>query len=149
MDRKTVVAVALCVLFLLLYRPLLHLVGLDKYLGGPASTATKSAPADTGRLVLADTAAAIPGGSSLGSAAHPRKGEDVPPADRVALAGSPLFGLDLGAGDDRRDLTNVVYATRDSVDAAGRRVALTFEARDSSGAYVRQTYRARPDSYAM
>jgi YidC/Oxa1 family membrane protein insertase len=32
MDRKTLVAVVLCVAFLLFYRPLLHLVGLDRYL---------------------------------------------------------------------------------------------------------------------
>ena len=32
MDRKTIVAVALCVLFLILYRPLLGWLGLDHYL---------------------------------------------------------------------------------------------------------------------
>src|SRR3989442_383457 len=47
MDRKTLVAVALCVLFLIFYRPLLHLAGLDKYLPQPQTTA----PRDTSRAI--------------------------------------------------------------------------------------------------
>ena len=233
MDRKTLVAVALCVLFLILYRPVLHLFGWDQYL--PASQPVATAPRDTARAGSGGTGAAIttpvrsgptassslsgavapsttavkapatavgtvsPGslfvtpkqaptaefdqtfdletplyratftnrgarllafelkryasangpGSHNGRAVRPRSGEDVPPDDRVALAGGPLFGLDLGSRETRRDLSGVVYAVRESLDASGRRVGLSFVATDSSGAYVRQSFRVRPESYAL
>ena len=226
LDRKTIVAVALCVLFLILYRPLLHTFGLDKYLAPAPARQSATAPARTDTLAAvtspgagstlgaaAGPAATPPGEATVGAVsgtarrsaslfatpAHPaaqleqtfvletplyratftnrgarllavelkryasangvssrrgrpvrvRGGQDVQAGDRVSLAGGPLFGLDLGAGEAQRDLSGVAYVARDSVDAAGRRVALTFEARDSSGAYVRQTYRVRPDTYAL
>ena len=37
----------------------------------------------------------------------------------------------------------------ESLNAAGERMAITFTARDSAGAFVRQTYRVRPDTYAI
>ena len=51
MDRKTIVAVALCVLFLIFYRPLLHLIGWDKYLAPatPPATTADSRPRPTRR----------------------------------------------------------------------------------------------------
>ena len=45
MDRKTLVAVGLCVLFLIFFRPLLHFVGWDKYL--PTNEPVATAPRDT------------------------------------------------------------------------------------------------------
>jgi YidC/Oxa1 family membrane protein insertase len=224
MDRKTLVAVALCVLFLIFYRPLLHLVGWDKYL--PATQPTATAPRDTSRAATgtpvpaapppasslsgaatpaagstpatAPAGARSPGmlfatparrppaeldqtfdletpfyratftnrgarllavelkrfasangpGSVDGRAVRPRAGQDVPPDDRVTLSGGPLFRVDLGSGDARRDLGGVVYAVRESLES-GRRVGLTFSATDSTGAFVRQSYRVRPDGYAI
>lgn len=53
MDRKTVIAVALCVLFLVLYQPILRWAGLGRYLEPPrkapvATVDTTATPADTG-----------------------------------------------------------------------------------------------------
>ena len=67
----------------------------------------------------------------------------------MTLSGGPLFRVDLGSGDQRRDLAEVVFAARESLDAAGKRIALTFTATDGSGAFVRETYRVRPDNYAI
>src|SRR5258706_2050230 len=224
MDRKTLVAVALCVLSLIFYRRLLHMAGLDKYMPQPQTTA----PRDSSRAIAeapppavtttAPTACTLSGpagvatppqtrpntaaagtlfatpspvpklaaaprtyeletpfyvatfssrgarllgvelkhfasangpGSHNGRAVRPRAGEDVPPGDRVALSGGPLLAMDLGSGDDRRDLSGVEYAVQESLDASGHRVSLTFTATDSSGATVRQTYRSRPDEYAI
>jgi YidC/Oxa1 family membrane protein insertase len=238
MDRKTLAGVALCVLFLIFYRPILHVVGWDKYL--PAGQAVTTARRDTTRATGGDTAASgsnatiggspqaaaggsggtlsgavapaaapkqpvaaggtpSPGslfttptqpppseleqtfeletklyratftnrgarllavqlkhyasangpGSRNGMAVRVRAGQDIPVDDQVTLSGGPLFRIDLGSGDLRRDLSNVVFAVRESLDASGGRRALTFTATDSSGAFVRQTYRTRPDSYAI
>src|SRR5262249_989655 len=46
-------------------------------------------------------------------------------------------------------LSNAAYAVSESTDAVGRVAALTFTARDSSGARIRQVYRMRPASYAI
>jgi len=78
-----------------------------------------------------------------------RGGADVPPGDRVVLAGGPLLGMDLGSGGTLRSLAGVVYAVAESADAGGTVRALTFTAQDSAGLYVRQTWRVRPDSYAL
>ncbi len=234
MDRKTLVAVGLCVLFLIFYRPLLHLVGWDKYLPNNAAVATaprdtaKTPPAELPQVANPNAAGTLSGaagtlsgaagkaasvtpaasapttsapgelfvtpdhtaapaeleqtfdletplyratfssrgarllgvelkhyasangaGSHNGRAVRPRAGEDVPPGDRVALSGAPLLSVDLGSGDSRRDLSNVVYAVTDSTDAAGNRVVLNFTATDSTGAYLRQTYRSEPKGYAI
>ena len=238
MDRKTLVAVAICVLFLIFYRPILHTVGWDKYLAGPPPVATSSrdttraraavpgsidtldsasppvhgasgstlsgaaapppaaappAPAQAtnakpspgslfaapaaspaaqmeqsfdletdnyraaftnrgARLLVVELkhyASANGPGSHKGRAVRVRADEAVPSSDRVSLSGGPLFRLDLGSGEQRRDLDNVWFAVRDSLNAAGKRVALTFTATDSSGAFVRETYRVRPDNYAI
>ena len=78
-----------------------------------------------------------------------RPGEELSEADRVDLAGGPTFGIDLGSGGERRALDAVVYEVAETRDAAGMVRALTFSARDSGGAFVRQTYRVRPDDYAL
>ena len=54
MDRKTVIAIALSVLFLILYQPLLRWLGLSHYIETPKPVAT--APADS--AALADSQAA-------------------------------------------------------------------------------------------
>jgi YidC/Oxa1 family membrane protein insertase len=79
----------------------------------------------------------------------PRRGEDVPVADRVRLTGEPTFGLDLGSGASLRSLATTTFAVSESIDAAGAVRALTYVTQDSSGLYVRQTWRVRPDSYMM
>lgn len=76
-------------------------------------------------------------------------GREVPPGDRVVLAGGPLLELGLGSGAGLRPLTDVVYAVRESLDASGAACALTFAAGDGAGPYVRQTWRIRPGSYAF
>ena len=73
----------------------------------------------------------------------------VPTGDRVGLAGGPTIGLDLGSGATRRDLENVIYAARESLDASGAVRALTFTASDPAGEFIRQTWRVRPDDYAL
>ena len=227
MDRKTLIAVGLCVAFLIFYRPLLHFVGWDKYLpvNAPVATAPRdtvsspesaiplaTAPTSGGTLSSAagaatqGTAATSAAGSRApgelfatpvqpqvqsqleqtfdletasyratfssrgarllgvelkryasangansihGRAVRPRPGTDVPSGDRVVLSGGPLLSVDLGSGDSRRDLSNVIFAVSDSLDAAGRAVALTFTATDSSGAFIRQTYRSQSTGYAI
>ncbi|HEY6868050.1 MAG TPA: YidC/Oxa1 family insertase periplasmic-domain containing protein [Candidatus Eisenbacteria bacterium] len=90
------------------------------------------------------------GVSSLSGTVHrPRPGEDVPPGDRVVLAGAPTFELALGSGASLRPLTDLAYDVAESTDASGRIRALTFTARDPSGIHLRQTYRIDPDSYAI
>jgi YidC/Oxa1 family membrane protein insertase len=88
-----------------------------------------------------------------GLADHPerraRRGEDVPQADRVRLAGEPTFGIDLGAGATLRPLATATFAVAESSDAAGAVRALTYTLHDSSGATVRQTWRVRPDTYLL
>src|SRR5262245_59452573 len=90
------------------------------------------------------------GASSVkGRAVHPKSGQPVPPGDRVVLGGGPSFGLDLGSGSARVPLDGLVYTVAESLDAAGATRRLTFTGRDSSGLEVRQTWRVRPDSYAL
>jgi YidC/Oxa1 family membrane protein insertase len=78
-----------------------------------------------------------------------RSGSEVPPGDRVVLAGGPLFGVDLGSGAGLRSLADLVYAVTESTDASGATRALTFTAGDSTGLLIRQTWRVRPDTYAL
>jgi len=210
LDRKAIAVIALCVLFLVFYRPILKVMGWDRYLPSGNPVATQTAGRGTSKAPLPSTGAnrsepaspsapsseslsfraASPGvapaiertylletplyratfssrgarlisvemlryasahgaSSKNGRAVHVPAGQIVPPDDRVVLAGGPLLGLDLGSGDTRRDLSDVVYTVRDSLDAHGQNAALTFEARDTLGATVRQTYRVRPDNYAI
>lgn len=222
LDRRTYIAVALCVAFLFLYKPMLHQLGWDKYLqpAAPAPTAVTTGGRDSSRAgapagpstlgaaagsVTSPTAPAgaapapAPGASLFqtqttatavmertyaletplyvatfsnrgarllsvelkhyasahgatarpGHPAHVKPGEDVPPGDRVSLAGGPLFGVDLGSHADLRSLANVVFAVEESLDTHGNRVRLAFVTRDSSGAEVRETFRSRPDHYAL
>jgi len=90
------------------------------------------------------------GASSVNGRAHrPAPGEDVPPGDRVTLAGGPSFEVALGSGAALRPLDGIAYAVSESVDAGGQVRALTFTGHDPSGARVRQTYRMVPGSYAI
>ena len=219
MDRKTLIAVALCVVVLIGYPFILKLFGLDHYLKpapppqvaivdttrigagtterGYAATGetTRTDPGRAGQAPTADREAsfsALPlrplraeltrsyrietplyhaeftsrgarllsvellhyasahGASSHdGKAIRPRKGEPVPSADRVVLGGGPSFSLDLGSGSARIPLDDLVYAAEESLDAAGHVRRLTFTAEDSSGMRIRQTWRVRPDTYAL
>ncbi|TFG88546.1 MAG: membrane protein insertase YidC, partial [Gemmatimonadales bacterium] len=76
-------------------------------------------------------------------------GREVPAGDRVVLAGGPLFGMDLGSGAGLRSLADQVYAVEESTDASGATRALTFTTGDSAGLVIRQTWRVRPDTYAL
>jgi YidC/Oxa1 family membrane protein insertase len=84
-----------------------------------------------------------------GKAVRPRNGQMVPPGDRVVLGGGPAFGLDLGSGASLIPLDDVVYSVAESLDAAGAIRRLTFTTQDSSGLDIRQTWRVRPDTYAL
>ena len=84
-----------------------------------------------------------------GKPLHVPAGQEVPRGDRVVLAGGPLFGVDLGSGAALRSLADLVYAVRESTDAQGATRALTFTAGDSAGLLIRQTWRVRPDTYAL
>jgi YidC/Oxa1 family membrane protein insertase len=210
MDRRTLVAVVLCVLLFIFYQPLLRLAGLGKYLepARPAATET-TPPRDTASSSSTPAPATTPAaGTSPGApgtdlavtppivstgalaralrletplydavfstrgarlvsvtlkqfatphGASARKGKrvvakpdhEVPDGDRVTLFSDPVFGVDLGAGDHLRSLAGLVYDVAESTDASGATQALTFSARDSSGLIVRQTYRVRPEGYAL
>lgn len=80
---------------------------------------------------------------------RPRPGEPWPEADRVVLGGDPTFSLDLGSGATRRHLENFDYQEAESLDAAGQPRVLRFTARTAEGATIQQTYRIRPDDYAI
>ena len=211
MDRKTIVAIVLCVAVLVLYRPLLQKAGLSHYLEAPRptpiarvdSSARSTAPPektaalganvrpvapDSGASLIAAPGVHLPaagmerniqletplyratfstrgarllsievkryasahGLSSVdGHAVHARRGEPVGPGDRVVLGGGPLFAVDLGSGETLRSLAELTYEAAESLDASGQKVGITFTARDPSGVEVRQTYRARPDNYAL
>ncbi len=212
MDRRTVVAIALCLVVLIAYPYLLKWFGLDRYLRPPGAPARVAAVDSTGAVrdstspgpvqvpavpvapplagrpvppVLTTGSAALRSqlertihvetplyraeftsrgarlvavelksyasahGLSGGAPAHRRRGQALPPGDRVVLAGGPSLGLDLGSGDGLRSLGDVIYDVDDSLDAAGHPRAVTFTARDSAGLHIRQTYRIRPDDYAM
>jgi YidC/Oxa1 family membrane protein insertase len=208
MDRRTAIAVALCVLFLLAYQPLLRMAGLGHYLSTPRPTSTAvvdssrfdslrgavpipadrdNASRDTSARVVATLSS--PGAptfareysietsffhivfSSRGAqvssielkqyaAGHtetsgqrpvrrPKPGQEVPPGQRVVLSGGPSFALDLGSGPSLRSLDHAVYDVAESLDVSGMTSALTFTLRDSSGLYIRQTYRVRPAQDAL
>ncbi len=80
---------------------------------------------------------------------RPKRGAEVPEGDRVDLTGEPTFGVDLGSGTSLRSLAATAYAVSESLDAAGQVRALTYTTQDSSGLYLRQTWRFRPDSYLI
>lgn len=213
MDRKTLIAVALCVLVLIAYPFILKMFGLDRYLKparqpiatvapGPDSARAPSPIAAPGvatvtpptpvagtrapslaalpfkplaselersyrietplyhaefssrgaRLLsveLLDYASAHGATSHDGKAVRPHRGEPVPSGDRVVLSGGPSFGLDLGSGASLMPLDDLVYSVAESLDAAGATRGLTFTARDSSGVTIRQSWRVRPDTYAL
>jgi len=198
MDRRTLLAVALCLVILIGYPFLLKLFGLDRYL---RPTAQRPAAVETSRNAavpgLPDTSASrglAPAGAPTMSAtplpipsaelertihletplyraefsnkgarllavelkryavAHgpiTKPGHEVPPPDRVVLAGGPSLGVDLGSGSTLRSLGSAVYAVEESTDAAGVTRALTFTLHDPSGLSIRQQYRVHPDDYAL
>jgi YidC/Oxa1 family membrane protein insertase len=98
---------------------------------------------------LLDYASAHGATSHDGKAVRPHRGEPVPSGDRVVLSGGPSFGLDLGSGASLMPLDDLVYSVAESLDAAGATRGLTFTARDSSGVAIRQSWRVRPDTYAL
>ncbi len=221
MDRRTIVLVAVLLLLMLFYHPLLKLAGLGRYVEpqrrpvpvavDSVRTDTAAAPAPpapapaapaavTGDAPAAAVAAPATRASGIASAAgvaettlvletdlyrarfsnrgarllsvelkryvtahgasakngrplHVPHGQEVPPGDRVVLAGGPLLELSLGSGADARPLADVVYAVQESTDASGAVRGLTFTAGGPAGAsagpFVRQTWRVRPGSYAF
>lgn len=208
MDRKAVIAIALCAAFLIFYRPILRFVGLDRYLEPPrpAPTTVQTTPTDsllpppTAAVrdeILPDTSGQLGAGAQIDTSAAPaieqtfaietplyravfsdhgarllsveiknyvsahgvsssdgrprrvRRGETVPPGDRVVLGSAPLLALDLGAPGSMRSLSSLSYAVRESLDSSGNTAALIFTASEPSGLQVRQTYRVRPDTYAL
>jgi YidC/Oxa1 family membrane protein insertase len=222
MDRKTLIAVGLCVVVLIAYPFVLKLFGLDRYLrparpaqvaavdtvrsgpdsargatpatgatGAPGLPATAARPPAEARAAapelealpfkpltaelersyrietplyhaefssrgarllsveLLHYASAHGASSHDGKAVRPRKGEPVPSGDRVVLGGGPSFGVDLGSGASLLPLDDLVYSVAESLDAAGAIRRLSFTAQDSSGVAIRQTWRVRPDTYAL
>lgn len=90
------------------------------------------------------------GASGAAGQPLPRGGrEEVPPGDRVVLAGGPTWGLDFGSGERRVPLDDLSYAAAESTDASGQVRVLTFTGRDTSGLELRQTFRFDPADYAM
>src|SRR5437762_393648 len=86
MDRKTIAAIALCVLFLLVYPQLMRWAGLGRYFEPQKRTAV--APADTSRARFASPQASAPPSAGLGaSAGTPQAGSAGAPAP--AGIGSP------------------------------------------------------------
>jgi YidC/Oxa1 family membrane protein insertase len=216
-DRRTVIAIALAVLFLVAYQPLLRWMGLGRYIDGgrrapvtavvdstkgaaaaPESTAQGPAPvaiatppepsraeppaalsappfhsttASIEKAISIDTplyhaefssrgarlvsvalkkyASAFGRSGRDGHLFHPGPGEDVPQDDRVVLAGAPTFEVDLAGERGVPRLDDAVYAVQESLGVEGGVRALTFTAGDSTGFYVRQTYRVRPNDYAL
>lgn len=207
MDRKTVVAIALSVLFLILYQPLLRWIGLSHYIEPPKPVAM--APADS--AAHEDSLAAPPRGLAVtqapepvtpvlsgrppasapvaalersifvetplyraqfssrggrlvsvalkryvsafarrnGPPRQPKPDENVPPDDRVVLAGGPTFDLAFGVDERGRVLDEMAYAASESLGTDGEIRALTFTAGDTSGFLIRQTYRIHPTDYAI
>jgi YidC/Oxa1 family membrane protein insertase len=207
MDRKTLIAVVICLVLFMAYPFFLRWAGLDRFLR-PAAQSPTGAPAnvpaarDSGTTTpqgsAADTAHAAPTSPAITAAAplpstlerfvtvetplyralfstrgarivsmelkryatahgpshqkggrRPRPGEVWPEEDRVVLAGDPSFSLDLGSGPGRRHLDDFIYDLAESLDAAGQPRVLRFTARTPDGASVQQTYRVRPDDYAV
>ena len=198
MQRRTLIAIAVIALVLVLQQFLMHQLGLDKPKELPRPPRdTTSAAVDTSAQPLAAEGRPASGAGAPGAAlragsfsagesfersyvlenelyraefssrgarlvrvelktyrsAHGASGKsrdhEIPPGDRVVLAGGPTLALDLGAGPTLRSLSHAAYAVSESTDAAGRVATLTFTARDSSGARIRQVYRMRPGSYAL
>ena len=230
MDRRTLIAVAVCLALLLLYQPLLRKLGLGAYLdrshpvatetqraaetpagtrgagsaGGAATSSAESgaprdatAPASSGRHGAPNTPGtrtSLTAGpqsaetvlertydletplyqahfsnrgarlisvqlkqyaSALGARAfaqrpeRARRGEALPPGERVVLAGGPLFALDLGSGAALHSLADLSYAVAESADASGETRTLTFTARDSAGVEIRQIWRVHPQDYVI
>lgn len=87
--------------------------------------------------------------SKNGKPLRVKPGHDVPPGDRVVLAGGPLFGVDLGSGGSLKSLAGVTYAVTESTDARGVTRGLTFTFRDSAGLLIRQSWRVLPGTYAL
>ena len=206
MDRRTIIAVILIGLFLVLYYPLLGLLGLDRYLGerrrpqpvavdtlshtagdSVVAAAPGAPPELRGESVRGNTPApavsSIPSrqirletplysalfssqaarlvsvelkryasahGVSAARGDRPPRPErrEVPAGDRVVLAGGPTYGLDLGS-TARVPLEGLSYAVAESADASGAVRAITFTATDTSGLFVRQTFRVHDGDYAL
>jgi YidC/Oxa1 family membrane protein insertase len=87
-------------------------------------------------------------GVSGGKVRHAR-GSEIPPGDRVVIAGGPLMAFKLGTESGPLSLAHTRFAVRESLDAAGAVRKLTFTRRDSSGATLEVVYRVRPDDYAF
>ena len=223
MDRKTLIAVAACVLLLLAYPMVVRWAGYGRYLdhqtpnAPPTAVDTTRVGGDSAKANPSGVAATVPGAGAtsgaksvttpvatapelrdapfagtgasivrsyeidtplyraefssrgarllavelkrfasargLSSLEHKRlklkRGDEVPPGDRVVLAGGPLVALDLGSGAALRSLANVGYAVEESTDAAGAVRTLIFTAKDAAGLMVRQVWRAHPDDYAL
>jgi len=216
LDRKAIIAIALCIAFIIGYQPVMRMLGFAPYLDPPRrarvldstrrtadTTAHATSLAGASNVQRSTGIVNSPGGPSavLGAisvaaenAALERtveietplyrahfsnrgarlvsvelkryasehgattkdgkrtiyhRGEEIPPGDRVTLAGGPLVALDLGSGSALQSLGNLVYEVEDSTDAAGAVRSITFTHRDTTGLSVRQTWRVRDREYAL
>ena len=130
----------------------------------PADTSVAAAP---GRVIAVETplyrawfsnhgaqllAVELKHYASARGAAHAggRKRDEVLPEDeRVELASRPALRLDLGSASALKRLDRMVYEVAESLDASGAVRTLHFTARHHEGPTIRQTYRLRPDDYAI
>src|SRR5881394_2646525 len=201
MDRKTLIAVVICLLLFMAYPFLLRWAGLDHYMSPqtrPNATAARDTSARATRATALAESTQATGAEGMAAPAAPalaperlimvetplyralfstrgakvvsvelkryatatgpahqkggrlaRPGEAWPEADRVVLDGGPTFALDLGSGAPRRHVDQLTYEVAESLDAAGQRRMLHFVGRTPEGATVQQTYRIRPDDYAI
>ncbi len=218
LDRKAIVAIALCIAFILGYQPVMRMLGFSPYLDPPrrpaaVDTTRRAADAAAPTTSVAD-APVISGVRGMGAGDSPGapppelgvtpagagspalertigietplyrayfssrgarlvsvelkryatehgatnkdgkrtiygRNEEIPPGDRVTLAGGPLVALDLGSGSALQSLGNLVYEVEDSTDAAGAVRMIRFTHRAESGFSVRQTWRVRDGQYAL
>ena len=83
MDRRTIAAIALCVLFLLFYPQIIRWAGLGRYMEPQRRTAV--AP-DTSRGVRPQAGAPSPLGPGAAGNAAPQAGKAAPPTGRITPA---------------------------------------------------------------
>jgi len=183
-DRKTILALVLSALVLLLVPRLLELVGLGPprtkpAVSTPSQMAADSAaaarqqtalPSDTARVSAPRAAGAFAsalnapartftvssslydarfdtrGARLIGVSLHRLKSADGTP---VRLDGMPSVALDLGDEKAKPLLADAVYESSESTDAQGNVLQVRFQAADTAGLRVVQTYSLDPKRYVI
>ena len=180
MDRRTLLAIVLSALVLLLVPRILEWTGLaphvSRVVSTPAQTAAESTAAGRARTALPSDSASIGrpsafpsslgakseqftvgnslydvtfdtrGARVVGVALRHLKSADGSP---VRLEGMPSVALDLGDVGAAPYLADAVYERGDSTDAKGNVVAVRFQAADTAGMRVVQTYTLDPTRYVI